>query len=82
MEPTETSAPAKVAPLVLNEKDGVLYDFDSRPSTPGLGPRDAYDSLSWWRAGLRNNLLADMEWQSTVIANMQVRVPVIIQGTY
>lgn len=73
MESSDCSATHKAAPLILNEKDGVLYDFDSRPSTPGLGPRDAYDSLSWWRAALRNRLLVDMEWQSTAIANMQVR---------
>ncbi|KZP17536.1 hypothetical protein FIBSPDRAFT_957153 [Athelia psychrophila] len=48
MGPSDNSAPAKGVPLVLSEKNGVLYDADSRPSSPGpgspgLGPRDAYD---------------------------------------
>ena len=42
------------------------------PDGPGLRPRDAYDSLPWWRAAIRNKLLESLDWQSTVLANMQV----------
>jgi hypothetical protein len=42
------------------------------PDGPGLRPRDAYDALPWWRAAIRNKLLESLDWQSTVLANMQV----------
>jgi hypothetical protein len=42
------------------------------PDGPGVGPRDAYDSLPRWRAAIRNALLESLDWQSTVLANMQV----------
>jgi hypothetical protein len=47
----------------------------STPDTPGLRPRDAYDSLPWWRTAIRDKLLESLDWQSTILANMQVGVP-------
>jgi hypothetical protein len=59
--------------LLINPKSS----YTGQPSLvthdgPGLRPRDAYDSLPWWRAAIRNKLLESLDWQSTVLANMQV----------
>ena len=78
------NGPTKV-PLALGEKNskaGLTIDTKSppyagplsplTPDSPGLRPRDAYDSLPPWRTAIRNKLLESLEWQSAVLANMQV----------
>ena len=45
---------------------------------PGRLGRDVYDTnLSWWRAGIRRKLVQMVQWESVVIAKMQVGVPSI-----
>ena len=40
---------------------------------PGIQPKDVYDaSLPWWRAAIRRRLVASVQWESRVIARMQV----------
>lgn len=41
--------------------------------TPGRLGRDVYDThLSWWRAGFRRKLVEVVQWESVIIAKMQV----------
>ena len=54
-------------------------NLDSKPLddsdwvSPGIQPKDVYDtSLSWWRAAIRRRLVASVHWESRVIARMQV----------
>lgn len=45
---------------------------------PGRQGRDVYDTnLSWWRAGVRRKLVEMVQWESVVIAKMQVGVATI-----
>lgn len=59
-----------------NEKDEHVSgaDVEIVPGGVGLLPDEVYDrTLSWWRAGIRRWLVANLVWESKAIAAMQVR---------
>ena len=54
-----------------NVQDG---DADVVPRGVGLLPEEVYSrTLSSWRAGIRKRIVKNVEWESQVIARMQVR---------
>lgn len=49
-----------------------LKDLDD-DATPGRQGADVYDkNLAWWRAWLRRKLVRTVQWESEIIAKMQV----------
>lgn len=84
--PSEASSRApSPAPTLSREpsyQNGAAHDLDAQSLkhrfftdevTPGLQGKDVYDStLSWWRAGIRRKLVATVQWESRIIATMQV----------
>ena len=59
-------------PLPLDAKAPLPTD-SYIPNTPGLHAQDVYDTtLPWWRAAVRSKLAKSVEWESGIIADMQV----------
>ena len=53
------------------------------PDTPGLQAQDVYDStLPWWRAAVRSKMAKSVEWESGVIADMQVSFSKPLSATH
>ena len=60
------------AGAAAGEDDGLLL----AAGVAGRQPEEVYTrTLSWWRAGLRRAIVRNVEWESAVLARMQVRAP-------
>lgn len=77
--PTRASTPA-TEPMTQtygSNGDGYLHVPDKSmevclEATPGVLPEDVYDSvLSWWRAGIRRQLVRNLKTESPWLAAMQ-----------
>ncbi|TDL24468.1 hypothetical protein BD410DRAFT_719424 [Rickenella mellea] len=76
MTPTPTTIPNGVE--TRNGDVNVQFYNDEKdvvPATPGTLPDDRYDTLSWWRVGLRlmvmKNLKAESEWVAAIQNKMR-----------
>lgn len=74
---TFTNGTSKAKPFPLDIKaplpSSPLPTDSYIPDTPGLQAQDVYDTtLPWWRAAVRSKLAKSIEWESRVIADMQV----------
>lgn len=64
-----------------NGKVPLSHDVILRADTPGTLPADVYDTtLPWWRAAIRRKLTQSIEWESRVLAKMQVRTYFILHS--
>ena len=49
--------------------------LDTAVGAAGRQPEEVYTrTLSWWRAAIRRRIVQNVEWESAVLANMQVRL--------
>jgi hypothetical protein len=65
--PTDSRASS---PIGSDSDDSSIY----ASASPGYLPDDVYEqTMGWWRASIRRGIVKTVEWESNVIASMQVR---------
>ena len=69
----------EASPSPLSEKQGLFDEkaplYPGIDFAPGKRPSDIYEqTLSWWRAGIRRQIVKRVEVESKMVAKLQVSV--------
>ena len=76
-EHSQATPPVDVAPPKRGESHTDYFPGEKHTAGVAAGrlPEDIYaNTLPWWRAALRRKFVAEVEWESEVIAKWQVRL--------